>query len=279
MLPASHNCMYLFTFVGCYAKPMNYRKQILLLFILLTSFQLFAQEVEEVDPMPIKLKGQVLNLEDESPVPSATILNYRTHGNAITDENGRFTMDMLNIDSLAISSIGYSKITVHVPANYNEMNVQIFYAKPIRYAIPEVNVKGSKLKVQGLPTGKKLNIDPQLRGDAYNKKPPIIAALVNPASYAQYYLSKSEREKRETRKAIISEKQWNYLSQFYNKKLVMELTGLNEVQADLLMLYINSKDLFGQMRTEYDVRNIILEQYQNYKNEQPKAQDEKPDSK
>jgi hypothetical protein len=47
----------------------------------------------------------------------------------------------------------------------------------------------------------------------------------------------------------------------------MEVTGINEPQAELLMLYINSKDLFSQMRSDYDVRNIIKEQYEIYKND------------
>jgi len=258
---------------------MKFRKLLLFLFIILSSVQLFAQDVEEVDPMPIKLKGQVLNLEDETPVSSATILNYRTHSTVITDEQGHFTMDMLNIDSLAISSVGYSKTTAHIPANYNEMNVLILYAKPIRYALPEVNVAGKKLKVDGLPTGKKVEITPELRGDAYNKKPPVIAAIVNPASYLQYFLSKNEKEKRETRKAIVSEKQWAFLSQYYNKALVIEETGLNEVQADLLMLYINSKDRFPEMTSDYAIRNIIKEEYANYKKEAAEKQSESEKAK
>lgn len=245
------------------------RLQILLLFICLSSLSVFAQDIEEVDPMPIKLKGQVLNLEDEAPVPFAFVLNYRTHAGVTTDDQGRFTLDMLNIDSLAISSLGFSKTTARVPANYNEMNVLILYAKPIRFAILEVKVQGDQKKVnmEGVPPAKKLDIDPQLRGDAYNEKPPVIAAFFNPASFLQYYISKSEREKRETRRAIITEKQWEILSQFYKKDLVMELTGLNDSAADDFMLYINSKGLLSHMSTEYDVRAVIREQFKIYKQE------------
>lgn len=245
------------------------RLQILLLFICLSSLSVFAQDVEEVDPMPIKLKGQVLNLDDESPVPFAFVLNYRTHAGVTTDDQGRFTLDMLNIDSLAISSLGFSKTNARVPANYNQMNVLILYAKPIRFAIPEVKVQGDQKKVnmEGVPPAKKLDIDPQLRGDAYNEKPPVIAAFFNPASFLQYYISKSEREKRETRRAIITEKQWEILSQFYKKDLVMELTGLNDAAADDFMLYINSKGLLSHMSTEYDVRAVIREQFKIYKQE------------
>jgi hypothetical protein len=226
----------------------------------------FSQPTDDIDPMPLRLKGQVLNLEDQTPVSNAIVINLRTHATISADLQGRFMMDMLNIDSLSITSLGFSKSIAHVPANYNEMNVLIIYAKPIRFALPDVNVTGQQKKVNmdGVPVAKKNDIAPELRGDAYDKKPPVIAALLTPASFLQYYLSKSEREKRETRKAIVSDKQWDFISQFYNKELVVRLTGMNNAQADLLMIYINSKGLISQMTNEYDVRSIIKEQYKLY---------------
>lgn len=248
---------------------MKYRKPIFFILLLISSFQLFAQETEEIDPMPVRLKAQVLNLGDESPVPYAFVLNNRTHVGVTTDEQGRFMMDMLNIDSLSISCLGFSKTTVRIPLNYNEMNVLILYAKPIRFAIPEVKVQGEQKKVNmdGVPQAKKLDIDPQLRGDAYNEKPPVLSAFFNPVSFLQYYTSKREREKREARKAIITEKHWEILSEFYTKKLVMELTGLSDSAADNLMIYINSKGLLSHMSNEYDVRNTIKEQFALFRQE------------
>ena len=248
---------------------MKKRKLVLLLVILIPTFHLFAQEAEEIDPMPIKLKGQVLNIEDEMPVPYAYIINYRTHTGVTTNDQGYFTMDMLNIDSLEISSMGFSKTTVHIPANYNEMNVLILYAKPVRIALPQVNVKGDmpEVNMEGVPKGKKSTIDPQLRGDAYNKKPSVLAAVFSPASFLHYYTSKREREKRETRQAIVTEKKWESLSQYYRKELVMELTGMNEFQADSFMIYFNSKGILSQLSTEYDVRNAIKEIYKLYREE------------
>ena len=248
---------------------MKNRKLVLLLVLFIGTFQLYAQEADEIDPMPIKLKGQVLNLEDESPVPFAFILNFRTHTGVTANNQGRFTMEMLNIDSLEISSLGFSKTTVHIPANYNEMNVQLLYAKPVRFALPQVNVTGEQQKVNmdGVKIGKKLDLDPQLRGDAYNKKPPILAAVFNPVSFLQYYTSKREREKRETRKAIVTEKKWDFLSQYYNKKLVMELTGLADFQVDSFMLYFNSKEILSELSTEYEVRDAIKEIYKLYREE------------
>ena len=237
----------------------------ILFFLNLTAFA----QPEEVDPMPIKLKAQVLSLDNEMPVPNAFIVNLRTHSAITTDELGRFTMEMLNVDSLSVSSLGFSKITARIPANYNEMNLLIIYAKPIRFALPDVNVTGEQRKVNmdGVPPSKKIDIAPELRGDAFNEKPPVIAALLAPASFLQYYLSKNEREKRETRQAMVSDKEWEIISQYYNKDLVIQLTGMNNAQADFFMIYINSKGLLSQMTNEYDTRNIIKEQYKIYKEE------------
>ena len=226
----------------------------------------FSQQPDEIDPMPVKVKGQVLNLEDETPVSNAIIMNMRTKTTISADLQGRFLMDALNIDSISVSSLGYTKSVAHIPANYNEMNVLIVYMKPVRFSIPDVNVHGEQKKVNmdGVPVGKKNDIAPELRGDAYSKKPPVIAALITPASFLQYHLSKSERDKRETRKAIFTEKQWDAISKFYNKELVMKLTGLNNAQADYFMMYINGKGLLSQMTNEYAVRDIINEQFKLY---------------
>ncbi len=262
-------------FLKCFenASVCNFMALFILTFLVFQfsgTTNLYAQNADDiVDPMPIRLKAQVLNLGDETPVPFAYVLNFRTHSGVTTDEQGRFTMDMLNVDSLAISSVGFTKTIVHIPANYNEMNVLILYAKPVRFELPQVDVSGQQKKVnmEGVPVGKKMDIDPELRGDAYNKKPPVVAALVNPASFLQYHLSKSEREKREARKAIVSEKQWAILSQYYTKDLVKQLTGLGDSAADDFMIYINSKGLLSYMSTEYDVRNAIKEQFKIYQSE------------
>jgi len=248
---------------------MKYRKQIFLFIFLLITVRLIAQDTDEPDPMPIRLKAQILNLADESPVPYVFVLNFRTHTGVTTDEMGRFTMDMLNVDSLSLSSLSFTKMTVRVPSNYKEGNVQTFYLKPIRYVIPEVQVEGSQKSVnmEGVPVGKKLDIDPALRGNAFNEKPPILAAFFNPLSFIQYYASKKEQEKREVRKAILTEQHWEQLSKLYTKAVVKELTGLNDEKADELMIYINTKGLLSGMSNEYDVRNTIKEQYQLFKTE------------
>ena len=52
----------------------------------------------------------------------------------------------------------------------------------------------------------------------------------------------------------MDEKRWAFISQFYNKDMVMGLTGLEEAEADSFMIYFNSKGILNSTNNEYQVR-------------------------
>ncbi len=175
-------------------------------------------------------------------------------------------MELLNIDSLEVTSVGFQKTIIIVPPDYNGTELLIFTMNPVNYLVGEVEVSGDKPQAgQGLGTGKPTEIPPELRGDAFNEKPPVIAALFNPISYWQYYLSRREREKREVREAVLLEKNWEMHSKNYNKEIVMKLTGLNEPQADTFMVWFNSQNVLPYTATEYEVRTAIKEYFKIFK--------------
>ena len=237
--------------------------------LLISTLSSHAQdEAPLVDPMLIRLKAKIISAGDSSVVPYANIVNNRTHSGTITNAQGFFTLEMLNIDTLVVSSVGFQKSVIKVPYNYSGQNVLTFIIQPVNYSLGEVKVKGEKQKVDlGLDTGKPTDIDPELRGDAYNKKPPIVAALFNPMSYWQYYLSKKEKQKREVRKAIATEKNWEMHSKNYNKEMVMKLTGLDEMEADTFMIWFNGLDVLPYTSSEYQVRESVIKYFQIYKQE------------
>ena len=226
----------------------------------------FSQDNNAVDPMLIRLQAKILNAADSSAVPYANIINNRTHSGTITNNDGYFSMEMLNIDSLIVSSVGYLRGIITIPSNYNGQTVLVFLLKPTNYSIGVVQVQGNKRSIDlGLNTGKPTNISPELRGDAYNEKPPVLAAFFNPISFWQYYLSKREKQKRKVRDAMALEKNWKEYSQYYNKETVMKLTGLNEMEADTFMVWFNSQDVLPYTSNEYQVIYAINEYFQLYK--------------
>ncbi len=240
-----------------------------LFFAIVGGGPLVAQDLIGIDPILIHLNGQVLNQDDGLPVPYVHVVNMRNHAGTTTNSQGRFSMEMLNVDSLAVSAMGFMKEYVHVPPKHHPDSLFTIWLRPIRFAIGEVEVKGrsNAISMEGISTGKPVDIDPELRGDAFNTKPPWYAAVFSPASFLQYHISRKERQKREVRSAIISEKRWEYLSQYYSKEIVMELTGLDEEEADSFMIYFNSKGILNEVNNNYQVREAILEQFELYQQE------------
>lgn len=236
------------------------------LFFMFATFLGWAQDDSDlVDPILIKLQGKIIGAADSLPVPYANILNNRTHSGTTTNANGLFTLEMLNIDTLIVTSIGYERSVIKVPGNYTGYSTLTFVMLPSNYALREVKVEGEKPKVDlGFDTGKTSNIPVELRGDAFDEAPPVLAAFFNPVSYWQYYLSKKEKRKREVRKAMIMEKNWEMHSQNYNKEKVMMLTGMNEMQADTFMIWFNGQDVLPYLSSEYQVRATVIEFYHYY---------------
>lgn len=241
------------------------KRHILLILLTVSVLSGWAQE-DIVDPVLIRLHGQMISVADSTPVPYANIVNHRTHSGTTTNQDGYFTIEMLNIDSLDVTSVGFIKYVVKVPYNYSGQDVLVFKMLPMNYALGEVNVQGSKPKVNlGFETGKPVDIAPELRGDAFNENPPLLAAFFNPISYWQYYLSKREKRKREVRNEMIIEKNWELYSQNYNKDIVMKLTGMNESDADSFMVWFNEQNVLPYTSTEYQIREAIVEYFNYYK--------------
>jgi hypothetical protein len=237
------------------------------LFFVFASFVSLAQDDSDlIDPILIKLQGQIISASDSSAVPYANIINYRTHSGTTTNADGYFFIEMLNIDSLVVTSIGFEQLKIKVPANYSGYSTLTFVMLPSNYALREVTVEGEKPKVDlGIDAGKPIDLAPELRGDAFNEAPPILAAFFNPVSYWQYYLSKKEKRKREVRKEMTIQKNWEMHSQNYNKEKVMMLTGMSDLEADSFMIWFNGQDVLPYLSSEYQVRASIIEFFHYYK--------------
>lgn len=243
-------------------------KNIILILSLLLSNQSFGQDDDLIDPVLVKLQALIINTTDSSAIPYASVVLNRTHSGTVTNAEGFFSLEMLNIDSLVVSSVGFQKAVIKIPYNYNSNSVLVFMLNPIVYMIGEIQVQGDRPKIDlGLGTGKSTDIPPELRGNAFNEKPPVLAALFNPISYWQYYLSKREKQKREVRNAIIEEQYWEMHSKNYNKETVMFLTGTTDSQADSFMIWFNSLGVLPYTSTEYEVRVTIMEYFEIFKKE------------
>lgn len=238
-------------------------------------------DAPKLDSVFIMLKARLVDKGDGSPVAYAHIVNARTQQGTTTDNDGYFSLEMLKVDSLGILAIGYMKDYLHVPANYSPDSVFAFYARSLRFPLSEVEVTANKkeLEIEGLGTGKPVDISPELRGDAFNSKPFFLVAAKSPTSFLYYLLSGREKEKRKVRTSIAENERWEQLSKVYNREKVMELTGLNKQEADTFMIYFNQNYPIAKLSSEYDVRVAIFDQYSAYKREHNEAKMEENESR
>ena len=242
------------------------KKILILPFLIIIKLSTWAQTNSDVaDPTLIKLKARILNSADSSAIPYTNIILHRTHSGTITNSEGYFSLEMLNIDSLEVTSVGFRKMIFKIPPSYTSSETLIFYMRPVLYNIGEVTVKGDAQKLEFFEHGQPTDIPLELRGDAFNKKPTVFQSMKSPASYLQYKFSKKEKEKREVRTAMSEEKQWEAFSEKYNKELVMKLTGLDEAYADTFIVWFNAQNLLPYSASEYQVKTSILKNYPLFK--------------
>jgi len=234
---------------------------ILSLLLIIPGTPAFSQRSNE-NSQPL-LKGQILNMEDETPVAKAIVSNQRTKETVTADLEGLFTINALNTDSLEISALGFSKQTISIPSNYSHSNILIIYANTLRFLLPDVNVNGNYqkpiLKVE------KIVVSPYFRNEFMREKPAEEKAYQNQISFLKIPLYGKEQPGRKSRNVLKADKKWATVSKIYNVELVRELTGLNATEADMFMMFLNSKQLFNKMTTKEDASFIILEQFSLYR--------------
>lgn len=211
------------------------------------------------------VKGQIFNIEDGSQVAFAVITNHRTKASVSANAYGIFEINALVTDSLEISSLGFQKETVAIPAIYNVSDVLTLYARPLSFLIPDINVT---VKKEQLKIDKENRIvSPYFRNEIMKEKPASEKVYDNQLSLLSISFGGKERAKQKVQEAEEKDRQWTSLSRIYNKNLVMALTNLNNTEADNFMMYLNAKNLAKRMTTKQNATYTILQQYKIYKDE------------
>ncbi len=251
------------------------RYSLTLLFILTIILGLNAQNM---DLYLVNIRGTVVDQSTGEPIPYAHVINPHQHSGTITNADGLFSLNMLTEDTLLIKSVGYGDYRFHLE-EFPPLNHYTIKVKPVKLAIGEITVTGENgLKDRlGLPDADPLDIPVELRGSAFNEKPPWFAALLSPISFAQYYLSKTEKGKRELRTTIKEGEQWAKYSMHFNLPRITKLTGLTGSEADEFMMYCNMNNRLPYNATSLQVDFQIMDLFFKYK-KMKQMQKEKNDS-
>lgn len=216
----------------------------------------------------VNIKGIVNSADNNEPIPYAHVINARVHGGTTSNADGMFSITMLTEDTLIIRAVGFvdQKLTIN---EFPPKNLYEVVMKPVRYLLGEVTVFGENQlrKRLGLPDAKPLNIPTELRGTAFNEKPPWYAALISPLSFLQYHLGVEEKNKREILTTIHNNKEWIQFSQYFNLETINQLTGLEGKEADQFMVYCNLNNRLPYFAGQMEVEFQIMDLYFKYKRE------------
>lgn len=241
-------------------------------FILLVGFTQIKAQV--IDLYVVTIKGVITNAENGEPIPFARIINHREHSATTSNADGFFSINMLTEDTLKIRSIGFVeyKFTLKEFPPKDQYSIVM---KPVSYQLNEIDVNGdlSMRKKLGLPDAETLDIPIELRGNDYNKKPPLIAAFLSPISYLNYHLSDKEKEKRATLKAIKNNEEWIQFSTYFNLDNIKRLTGLDNDEADNFMMYCNLNNRLPYFASQMEIEFQIMDLFFKYKKEKASMRD------
>jgi hypothetical protein len=244
---------------------MRHRKTILFIILIAGFYMLKAQDI---DLYVVNIKGKVTSEYNGEPIPYARIINPREHGGTTSDNDGYFSINMLTDDTLIIRSIGYIEYKFTLK-EFPPKELYVIGMQPTRYLLDEINVTGdlSMRKQLGLPDAETLDIPIELRGNDYNKKPPLLAAFFTPISFLNYHLSDKEKEKRETLKAIRNDSEWLQFSTYFNIENIKRLTGLDDAEADKFMIYCNMNNRLPYFASEMEIEFQFMDLFFKYKKE------------
>ena len=92
-----------------------------------------------------KINGSVFDLETNSPVPFASVINLDDASGTTTDINGKFQLFITDttIKKYHITAIGFHDTILHI--SYQQTGLEIFL-KPYVYDFEEVEISGTRLR-------------------------------------------------------------------------------------------------------------------------------------
>jgi hypothetical protein len=222
----------------------------------------------------VNIKGKIVSLESGETIPYAIVINPRVHGGTNANADGFFSIQILTDDTLIIRSMGFLDSKFILP-EFPPKELYTIKLTPVPVLLNEITIsEKSNLKEKlGLPNAKPLDIPIELRGTAFNEKPPLLAAFFNPISFAQYYLSEREKQKREVLRIIKDDKQWDKFSTYYNLENIKRLTNLNGEEADKFMIYCNINNRLPFFASQMEIEFQIMDFYMKYQKEKKSPSD------
>lgn len=218
---------------------------------------------------------QLLDATTQSPIGLAHVISSTTRTGTISDALGFFRIPLGRGDTLRITAIGYYDMAV--PSWGQFTSDSLYY--PIRltsrvYQIKEVRITRFGSYERFIREAAKMELprsDQELvqeRLEEYFRKTITQLDLKNlpqhtsGATFGKDWFA-IQREKIEEKSR--EERKWDIIYRKFSASVVIELTGLSEVEAIRFMEFCDFTEAFILTASEYEVRKRILDKFAEYK--------------
>lgn len=229
------------------------------------------------------LKGQIVNQVDSTPVPFAQIVSFKKVLIYAADSSGCFTLMLPSNDSIKIVALGFETAVFLISDSESDKPIFFPLVKTTHmiqqvdinhysvYSDYQENLKARHAKAQDMDLkmpadikmGKGSEIPAPIR-PVFSRKPPIVAAFWNPLSYATYYLSNLEKEKRQLVKLFHQDK----IRQLLTPEIIQNVSGLEGEKLQQFTIYCNVNIQLTDKDNNFSVKRKVMELYMKFLNAQ-----------
>lgn len=248
----------------------NFKHMRSFLLLLFTLFTIACYAQNNKDSLVV-VKIKVWDKINNAPIQNIQIISYESMQMFITDGNGSFRSSFSVSDSLKINGIGYEQFTLKVKNFAQTDDYLNIYLERKSIMIRSVDVAPKRELALHLPDdiklGNKNETPTSLRNDSYSKRPNILAAAFTPLSFAQYHLSKSEKEKRKAKVLIAKSKDNAEINKFFNKDIIAEVSKYTGEKLERFIVFCNINLKVNKYDNHLIVKQSILDLKDTFENE------------
>ena len=231
----------------------NFSRIIILLAITLISCQTFAQTL-------ISVSGKAYDKENRNlPLSKLMIINKRTNTGIFADADGKFTLSVMQSDTLLFSAIGFrvKNICLKDSIPKKQYSIEIPLQK-LSYDLKEVSVFANRSLDD-------IQKDINRLGNTNTYSVSGINAIESPITALYERFSKFGKAKQKVAEWENEDLKRDILKDLFRLYVKYDIIDLNDDEFDDFIKYLNLSDEFIQKATQFELVVAIKGRYESYK--------------
>lgn len=215
----------------------------------------------------LEIIGEITNSETQEAIPYVHVFNLNTKQGTASNTEGRFWINMTPGDTLAFSAIGFQAyqfiinenittdklvVSIELSPSTLELEAVKVFAFRDEYALKRALIE-TEVPIETEETGLKI---PGVKASRRPVEGGGIA-MGGPLTAIGNLFSKEVKEKKKMAKITKEYDLYKSVSNKYNKKIVMDITGLPEDKVEDFMEFCKMDEGYLKKATEYEIAVVI----------------------